>query len=307
MPIPTDFAAFDIDGAALTVWAFKKSGGAGGTAPSFSGRWIATDSALETAIKDAVRQRRAAIDEVNPYGLLAQNNETSALSIGANETYADHMIVATTDPLPQKRATTLAHIQNTNFYVIKLVSNGNVLYAVRKADASWHTKKRRAAIDALFRDETLTLEPAPAFSLSAYVDFFIFEGTIYMLDKGRFESVLSYRQAHANQFLTLQAEPAFVAIFSNMAPLIAHIGTNKIQLRRVCEIEVKGHFRDVNFMQRLRQRFQQYHLNIVFDANGLIVPSPETCADIMTALLDHRLSSAFSEAIYDVPDAVAVT
>jgi hypothetical protein len=59
-------------------------------------------------------------------------------------------------------------------------------------------------------------------------------------------------------------------------------------------------------MLRLRQRFLQLRLNIIFDANGKIVPTPETCADIMTALLDHRLSSAFSEAIYDVPDAVAV-
>lgn len=306
MPIPPELAAFDIDGAALTVWTFKKSGGAGGAAPNFAGRWIATDPALEVAIKAAVGQRRDAIEEVNPYGLLAQNNEASALSIGANETYADQMTAATADPLPQRRATTLQHLQNTDFYVIKLVGNGNTLYAVRKTDASWHTKKRRAAIDALFRDQTLMLEPAPAFSLSAYVDFFIFGGTIYMLDKGRFESVLSYRQAHANQFIALQAEPAFGAIFSDMAPLVAYIGTNKIQLRRACAIELKGHYRDNDFMQRLRQRFQQLRLNIVFDANGRIVPTPETCADIMTALLDHRLSSAFSEAIYDVPDAVAV-
>jgi hypothetical protein len=306
MPIPADFAAFDIDGAALTVWAFKKSGGARGAAPTFAGRWVATDPALEAAVKVAVLQRRAAIEEVNPYGLLAQNNEASALSIGADETYADQMIAATADPLLQRRATTLRHLQNTDFYVIKLVSNDAALYAVRKTDASWHTKKRRAVIDALFQDETLALEPAPAFSLSAFVDFFIFDGMIYMLDKGRFESVLSYRQAHANQFLTLQAEPAFSLIFSDMAPLVAFIGANKIQLRRACAIETKGHYRNNAFMQRLRQRFQQFHLNIVFDANGLIVPTPETCADIMTALLDHRLSSAFSEAIYDVPDAVAV-
>ena len=163
MPIPADFAAFDIAGAAMTVWAFKKSGGAGGAAPTFSGHWVATDPALEAAVKAAVLQRRAAIEEVNPYGLLAQNNEASALSIGANETYADRIVAATADPLPQRRATTLRHIQNTDFYVIKLVSGGVTLYAVRKADSSWHTKKRAKAIDALFRDETLTLEPAPAF------------------------------------------------------------------------------------------------------------------------------------------------
>lgn len=306
MPLPENFANFDVAGAETAVWVFRKSGGHRGAAPTFTGHWIAIDAALEAAVKEAISTQRARIEEVSPYGLLAQNHEASALSIAADETHVHLVAAATAEPLPQRRATKLAHLQNTSFYVIKLSVGGETLLAFRKTDSSWHTKRRRASIDALFRDETLTLEPSPAFSLSSYVDFFAFGGVIYMLEKSRFESVLSYREAHANQFQALQAEPQFSSIFSDMGPLIAHIGTNKIHLRRACAIEVKGHYRDAGFMQRLRERAANYHLNIVFDDGGLIVPTPETCADIITALLDHRLSSAFSEAIYDVPDAVAV-
>ena len=59
-------------------------------------------------------------------------------------------------------------------------------------------------------------------------------------------------------------------------------------------------------MRNLRQRYAEYRLNIIFDEYGKIVPTPETCRDIMTALLDHRLGSGFSGYIYDVPDAVPV-
>jgi hypothetical protein len=306
MPVPADFASFDITNAALTIWVFKKSGGAAGAAPVFTGHWVDADNELQTAVKQAIVTQRAAIEEVNPYGLLAQNNEASALSISADETFADHLVSKLLDPIPLRRATTPQHLQNTNFYVVKLVSDGQSMICVKKTDASWSSRKRRAVLDVLFREQILVLETAPAFALSAYVDFFIFDGVIYMLDKGRFESVLSYRQAHLNQFQNLQNEDAFKAIFSDLAPLVAFIGTNKIQLRRACAIETKAHYRDPAFMDRLRARFDQYRLNIVFDEDDRIVPTPETCADIMTALLDHRLSSAFSETVYDVPDTVAV-
>lgn len=59
-------------------------------------------------------------------------------------------------------------------------------------------------------------------------------------------------------------------------------------------------------MQRLRQHHAQYQLNLTYNAQGLIDPTPANCPDIITALLDHRLSSAFSQNVYDVPDATLV-
>lgn len=94
--------------------------------------------------------------------------------------------------------------------------------------------------------------------------------------------------------------------FVDMAPLIAHVGANKIQLRRACAIRDKGHYRDMGFMDRLRANQAEYGLMITFDANGRIIATPETCAQIMTALLDHRLKSGFSTLVYDVQDTTPI-
>jgi hypothetical protein len=59
-------------------------------------------------------------------------------------------------------------------------------------------------------------------------------------------------------------------------------------------------------MQRLRQRYAEYGFTIQFDDQGRIVVTEETSSQIITALLDHRLASGFSQRIYDVPSAVAV-
>lgn len=215
-------------------------------------------------------------------------------------------MAAAADALQQRKVRNLGHVQNTEFYVIRLTSGPNVLHAVRKTDASWRSSRRGNYIDVLFRDEGLDLDESLQFSLSKYVDFFILDDQILIKEKAKFESIVSYRQAHESDFIELQAEPLFSGLFTNLAPLVAFVGMNKIQLRRVCAIRQKGHYQDQAFMDRLRQHHAQYQLNLEFDANGLIQPTDETCADIITALLDHRLSSAFSQNVYDVPDATRV-
>lgn len=59
-------------------------------------------------------------------------------------------------------------------------------------------------------------------------------------------------------------------------------------------------------MDRLRANQAEYGLMITFDANGRIIATPETCAQIMTALLDHRLKSGFSTLVYDVQDTTPI-
>lgn len=303
MPIPENFAQFDIENAGIIVWLFKKSGGTGGIAPTFTGRWIATTPELEAALKAAIVEARASIEEINPYGILAQNNEASALNIDTLETHADLIVAAAADAMPQRKVKNLGHVQNTSFYVVRLTSGPRVLHAVRATDASWRSSRRGNFIDVMFRDEALELDDAPQFSLSKYVDFFILDDQILIKDKAKFESIVNYREAHANEFAELQAEQQFSSLFTDLAPLIAFVGTNKIQLRRVCAIRQKGHYQDQAFIGRLRQHYAQYQLNLTINERGLIQPTAETCADIITALLDHRLSSAFSNNVYNVPDA----
>jgi hypothetical protein len=306
VPIPAEFANFDIAAANVTVWLFKKSGGANGQAPTFTGRWIDVNGPLEAALKEAVTVERDRVEEVIEYGLLAQNHENSVLEIGLAETHADLIAERVQNPLPQNRVKSEKQIQNTSFYVVKFSVGGDCLMAVRKADSSWRTKRRRDVIDFVFQNESLALDEDPTFSLSKHVDFFIIGDKILIANKGHFESVLNYRQAHADDFLQLQVEPEFTAIFADVAPLVAYVGANKIQLRRACAIRQKGHYKDDEFLERLRQNYMAAKLVLEFDGAGLLIPTAETCSNIITALLDHRLISVFSENIYDVQNVAEV-
>jgi Domain of unknown function (DUF4868) len=294
---------FDVDGADVTVWAVKKSAGLKGTPPIFAARWVETDARLDAALKSATAAARDGIEEVRTYDLLAQNNEGSALSIGVDETHAPLALAACADPTADRKVKSGKDLANSTFYVVKLIAGGQALLAFRKTDSSWRSRAAHLLMSVIFSDNILTLDDRPRFSLSKSVDFFVIDKHILIIDKGAFESILSYKQAHLEDFAALQQDPAFIALFSSFDELATYVGSNKIQLRRASAIKVKGYYKDRGFMGRLRAEAPALRLNILFDKAGRIQPTPDTCRDIFQALLDHRLDSRLSKNIYDVDDA----
>lgn len=305
MNVPKSFVNFDIEGSAVSLWLFKKTPQTGG-APKYVGRWIDTHDDLDNALKTAMSDERSRITELKEYGLLAQNNEGSALAIDAMETHAGLIVDESAAELPARKVRKMEQIRNTDFYVVKLTKGSNVIHGIRKTESSWQTKKMKDAIYTFFSNNRLALDDKPSFRISKLIDFFIVGEQVLISHKGHFESILSYKQAHIEDFQKLQKELAFKALFSNLDPLITFIGTNKIHLRRACAVRDKGHYKSSGFMSRLKQEHTKYHLQLEFDEQGRIIPSEETCADIIRALLDHRLVSPFSENLYDVPDATVV-
>jgi len=300
-----DVKAFDVDGAELTLWVVKKSTPAG-KPPRFTSRYVDTKRELDAELKTAMRNEIGRINEVQEYGLLTENNESSALSIRTAETHAALIVEGTAEETPQNKADALRKVQNSAFYVIKLVSGDTVVRGVRKTDSSWRVRRVLDAITVFFSDEQLGIDKTPTLYISHRVDFLIADDLVLAMNKANFESIVNYKQAHKEDFEGLLREPEFAGVIADAQALVSYVGENKIQLRRASAIRQKGHYKDPGFIRNLRARYAEFRLNIVFDAEGRIVATPETCRDIVQALLDHRLVSGFSENVYDVPDVKTV-
>lgn len=306
MPALDELQAFDLDGAAVTFWTFKGPRGPTGADPSYTGRWVDTTDEVDMVLKDIVGAERGRIEEVLEYGLLAQNHETSALTITTEETHAGLIVDESAAETQQRKIINVKHLRNANFYVAKFIHEDTVIHAVRKTEPGWKTKKALSTRSVFFRDNELGVDDRPHFEIAKSIDFFVVGDEILCLHKGHMESVLRYKETHKEDFQALQDEPEFAGIFVDVAPLIAHVGENKIHLRRAAAIRQKGHYRDQAFMARLREHQAQYGFTIQFDDQGRIVATPETCSEIITALLDHRLASGFSERVYDVPSTTPI-
>ena len=296
--------AFDTSGAVVSLWVFKSyvtaAPGAG------SAKWVGTTDELDAALKNAITHRIEGIAETSDYDPLAENNEASVLTIGTDETHAHVITSATGAPLPALKASKLKAIQNVKFYAVKLTTGDETLYAVRRTDGSFAARKALDWVNVVFSDDRLDLEPDPVFTLSKHFDFLIFGHDVFIANKAHFETILSYRAAHAAAFSELQQEEAFVSIFSKLGPIIEFVGANKLHLRRAMAISQKGHYKHAAFMASLRANCEMMKLSIAFDEEGRIVPTPESCREIFHALLDHRLRSPLSLRTYDVPSTKTV-
>lgn len=298
-----DLRDFNLEDAETTLWIFRKSTTGGLT---IRGKWVETTEQLDIELKGIVQNGIDRIEEVLAYGLLAQNNEGSALSIPADETMVDLITAAADAAVPANKITDVRKLQNAPFYAIKLVHDGTAIYAVRRTGSSWKTRKARDWMSVVFADDRLAMDHSAGFEIAKNIDFFLVGDTLLIADKGGFESVLNYKEAHRDDFTALQGEQAFLDIVADIAPLVTFVGENKIQLRRVCAIRQKGHYANPQFMDNLRAHQAALGFAFAFDANGRIVVTDANCREVIQALLDHRLSSLLSNGVYEVDNATSV-
>ncbi len=306
MPALQDLKALNLADAQVTLWAVKGPNGPAASAPKYSGKWIDTADDVDAVLKETLAAEIEKIEEVIEYGLLAQNNEASALEIPSDETHENLLRQEIAAEIIEKKASQVDHLLNAKFYVAKFVFDEQIVFAVRRTENGWKTKKALSVRNLFFADEILAIDNRPHFEISKTFDFIIFRDSILVRNKAAFESVLRYKTTQREDFVALQAEEQFLGIFVDVGPLVTYVGDNKIQLRRACAIRDKGHYRDAAFMQRLRENQGEYGLGIQFDGQGKIVVTEQTCPQIMKALLDHRLKSGFSTLIYDVQDTTPV-
>lgn len=291
---------FDFSHSTVTLWTFK------GRVPSINGHWIDTTTDLDAEFQKIASAQLVGLEEEMEYTLLAENNEASVLTLPHDETRFYLVEEALSNRSYARKIRDVKTIQNAKFYVVEFVNNDEVVYAVRRTDKSWRTKEKTDLLTLIWKDKELDIIEDEGFQIHRSFDFFIFNNNIFIVNKGNFEIVMNYREAHAQDFHDLCSEPEFRNLFEELDVLISYVGQNKVQLRRMSAIRQKAFYKDADFMARLSAQFADHGLNLTYSGNGLLVPTPENCKDVLTALLDHRLRSSFSENTYDVQNATNV-
>jgi hypothetical protein len=289
---------FNIEAATLSVWTFKKSQSRSGR---FKAQSVVATPELIAELKDIANERIGRCGEVENYDLITQINETSCLFLEADETLFPQLQNVVDQPPEEKLIENFSDLQGSLGYLVRLAHEDNVLYCVCRLPSDWQVKKRRHRINLILHENRLDLADDETFTISKTFDFFALNENILVLNRAHFESLLEYKQTYINSFADLQSEVEFQEIFSDMALLIEHVGTNTMHLRRMAVVQERAYYGNPQFMERLREVNQARKWNINFDDNGKIVPSPESIRTIIQVLLNHRLHSETTGDDFDVP------
>lgn len=296
-----DCKGFDLANGVLSLWVFKKRTLGGYTASSID----VTDD-LATELKNIAERALQGRTEVEDYSLISQPNEVSCLHVGTDETSFSELKTLIDAPAEEHRIKGDRAFKNISGYVIRVRVGTRVLYCVRHVTDAWKTRKARTVINVVLRANRLELVEDRSFTIAKSIDFFVLDNDILVIDKRAFEKLLNYKIEYTNSFTELQTDPVFLGCFTSMAPLIAHVGTNTMHLRRMSVIQKKANYADPDYMQRLRTANTQEGWNITFDPAGRIIATEDTMRVIMQVLLNHRLYSKLSLTTFDVPSSSAV-
>jgi hypothetical protein len=294
---------FDISNASLSLWVFKKSLSQNA---NFIARSVVVTDALKQVLKEIISTTINRRTEVEQYSLLAQPNEVGCLCLEADETIFPELQVLIDLPVEENLIDNIKQMENSAGYVVRLQRDGNVLYCVHRLAENWRTTKRFSVVNTVLNGNQLDVVPDQTFLIGKSFDFFATATDILVINKGNFESLLNYKLTYTHSFAALQKDAAFSAVFTDLVPLINHVGTNTMHLRRMAVIQQRGLYTDAAYMLRLRQVNVQRNWNIEFDAQGRISPTDETIRAIMQVLLNHRLRSELSEDDFDVTSSTPV-
>jgi hypothetical protein len=296
-----DSKALNLADGVLSLWVFKKRQTGG-----YSAKSIDVTDGLTAELKNIITQVLQVRTEVEDYSLIAQSNEVSCLHVGMDETsFADLKALADA-PAEEHRIEGERAFKNIAGYVIRVRIGTRVLYCVRQVTDAWKTRKARTVINVVLRANRLDLVEDRSFTIAKSIDFFVLDNDILIVNKRAFETLLNYKIEYANSFTELQADATFLSCFTSMAPLITHVGTNVMHLRRMAVIQQRANYANPDYMQRLRVANAQEGWNIAFDPNGRIIATEDTMRVIMQVLLNHRLYSKLSLTTFDVPSSAAV-
>lgn len=293
--------AFDFENADTYLWVFKEST----TKAKFRSKFVQTEDELNKYLKGFVRAEVNRITEHSPYTYISQTNENSCLTIAFDST--DFKLLKSQVDLPEveHRVKSVSDLVGAKGYVVKFIKDGVVVYAVKRSTSTWKTSYPKKFVNMVFKNGELKGVENNAFSIEKNFDFYVINDTAFIANKKGFESSMKHKEEYVQVFDTLQKNPGFSSLFSDVSSIVEYVGSNSIQLRRMAVIEEKGIYKQANFIKNLISVNNKRNWGLSFE-NDKIVPCEKTVKVILQVLLDHRLISEITDHIYDVPDAKPV-
>ncbi len=294
---------FNFSSSTPHLWVFKDST----SVAKFRAFYVQTEIELNNQLKEFVDAEVSRITEHAPYSYISQTNENSCLTIDQSTTNFTKLKTLVDRLESEHRIEDSKDLKGAKGYVVKFISNGITVYAVKRSTSTWKTSYPNKYINMVFSNGELAAVEDKSFSIEKNFDFYVVNDTIFIANKRGFETSIQHREAYIQAFTQLQAAPSFNSLFSDIAPIVEYVGNNSIHLRRMGVIEQKGIYNNPNFIPNLVRVSSARNWGINFDStSNTIIPCSNTTGTILQVLLDHRLMSEITDNIYDVPDATEI-
>lgn len=138
------------------------------------------------------------------------------------------------------------------------------------------------------------------FRIDGKVDFFTYEGIIFIADKKNFETALNFREGMERNRDEIAKEFSSLGLFENAAAVSGLVGNNLRRLRRLSQVKKAGYYKDPRFLESLKKVNEEDGWGIQYSLDGKLLVTEDDIETVLRVLNNDRLTSKINAENFDV-------
>lgn len=265
---------------------------------------------LQVNIDDTLRKkiRKIAINkltqsqEAYEYDFNTHDLDDNLLGIPTSETDFQEIVdtlLAEEDP---PFADSYESLLGSWLYVGRIDIRGHPpLFSARRVSEGWTVKKVSQFINMIFQNNMLVdLEQQEIFRVDDKVDFFSFNGIIFIADKKNFETALNFREGMERNRDEIVKEFSNLGLFENASAVSDLVGNNLRRLRRLSQVKKAGYYKNPTFLKNLKKVNEEDNWRIQYSTDGKLLVTEDDIETVLRVLNNDRLTSKINAENFDV-------
>lgn len=252
---------------------------------------------LRKVASDRIQNSTQAID----YDFNTSDLDNNLLGIPEDDTDMKELIDSINADDPPKTADSYESLIGSWIYVARLEKDQNILYSIRRVSDGWTTKKVSQFINMVFDNNMLVdLEQKQIFRIDGKVDFFSYNGIVFIADKKNFETALNFREGMERNRDEIVEDFKAINLFVDAEEISNLVGNNIKRLRKLSQVKKAGYYKQQGFLQNLKKVNEDENWGINYSDDGKLIITEDDIETVLTVLNNSRLKSLINQESFDV-------
>ena len=252
---------------------------------------------LRKVVNDKVQKSNQSLE----YDFNTNDLDDNVLGIATEETDLKDLIDSITAEETPEIVDSYTSLIGSWIYIARLEKDEQILYSVRQVSEGWTTKKVSQLINMVFDNNMLVdIEQKEIFRIDGKIDFFSFNGVIFIADKKNFETALNFREGMEKNRDVIVEEFKKTNLFVDANEISSLVGNNIKRLRKLSQVKKARYYKEQNFLQNLMQVNKDENWGIQYSEDGKLIITEEKIETVLTVLNNSRLKSPINQESFDV-------
>ncbi len=256
---------------------------------------------LRKKIRKVANNKVKKSNQALEYDFNTSDLDNNVLGIATDDTDLKELIDSITAEEAPETADSYEALIDSWIYIARLEKDEQILYSVRRVSEGWTTKKVSQFINMVFNNNMLVdIGEKEIFKIDGKVDFFAFNGVIFIADKKNFETTLNFREGMKRNRDEIIKEFKKTNLFVDADKVANLVGDNIKRLRKLSQVKKSGYYKEQHFLQSLKQVNEAENWGIKYSEDGKLIVTEYNIETILTIFNNSRLKSLINQESFDV-------